>query len=409
MAFQKVEIFAGYEFSEEVNNRVGKLKAQIYEDDQDFVLGVNRDEYLRHLVDKYRFTPLTIQYDQIFREEKPAEVEVDVRGMPGGAIFYGGGGQVTRPLYRVRIPFEGDSALLRALPSSRLLWTVPVLIDPGMISFDIIDYEGTSDGINRQINDIVKSMQIQEANVAKDVTAFNTSLPVRAGEFFDTRRKELEARVHVSKGISIPVRKRADVPQTFKAPVVRQVIKIARPTVQTKALDPTLDVAIYEGILTVIHDWGRALEKVPSTYLGKGEEDLRDSFLVVLGTHFVGEAGGETFNKAGKTDILLKYDKTNAFVGECKFWGGGVKHLETIDQLLKYLTWRDSKTAIIYFMDTKAMVAPLKAVEEETRKHGCFIRAVRKREESWFEFEFHLPGDKERSVTLTVLCFHLPK
>ena len=35
-----------------------------------------------------------------------------------------------------------------------------------------------------------------------------------------------------------------------------------------------------------------------------------------------GQATGETFNAAGKTDILLRIDGKNVFIGECKFWKG---------------------------------------------------------------------------------------
>jgi hypothetical protein len=73
------------------------------------------------------------------------------------------------------------------------------------------------------------------------------------------------------------------------------------------------------------------------------------------------------------------------------------------------LTFRDSKTAIIYFMDTKEMMAPLKAIEESTPKHAMYVASKGRREESWFSYEFHLPGDPGRSVQVAVLCFHLPK
>ena len=66
------------------------------------------------------------------------------------------------------------------------------------------------------------------------------------------------------------------------------------------------------------------MERKPSLYRGKEEEDLRDQFLLFLETRYAATTGtSETFNKAGKTDILLKYeDGTNLFVAECKWWKG---------------------------------------------------------------------------------------
>jgi len=64
---------------------------------------------------------------------------------------------------------------------------------------------------------------------------------------------------------------------------------------------------------------------------------------------YEGQATGATFNFEGKTDILLRVDGKNAFIAECKFWTGEKQFLETIDQLLGYLSWRDTKAAILLF------------------------------------------------------------
>lgn len=136
---------------------------------------------------------------------------------------------------------------------------------------------------------------------------------------------------------------------------------------------------------------------------------LRDHLIMTLEPHFeMATATGETFNKSGKTDILIRHEKKNAFVAECKFWGGKKKHMETIDQILSYLTWRDSKAAIIYFVQTKEMQAPLRAIAEETAEHPCNVAAKGKQDDSWFSFEFHLLGDDQNRLKLNILCFHFP-
>ena len=173
--------------------------------------------------------------------------------------------------------------------------------------------------------------------------------------------------------------------------------------------EPTLDVAICDEILQTIFDTGRVVERLPSTYADKDKETLRDHLILNLEPRFQISTTGETFNKTGKTDIVMRYQGKNVFVAECKFWGGQKLHHETIAQLLSYLTWRDSKTAIVYFVDTREMIAPLKAIEESTGKHPRYVANKGKREESWFKYEFHLPGDSSRTVHVSILCFHLPK
>jgi hypothetical protein len=61
------------------------------------------------------------------------------------------------------------------------------------------------------------------------------------------------------------------------------------------------------------------------------------------------DCSSETFNAAGKTDILIRVEDRNIFVAECKFWKGEKHFIPTIDQLLSYTSWRDTKTAIILF------------------------------------------------------------
>lgn len=79
---------------------------------------------------------------------------------------------------------------------------------------------------------------------------------------------------------------------------------------------------------------------------------LRDHFLLQLNGHYEGGATGETFNASGKTDILIRAENRNVFIAECKFWRGKKAFDEAIDQLLGYLTWRDSKCALIVFNKT---------------------------------------------------------
>lgn len=85
---------------------------------------------------------------------------------------------------------------------------------------------------------------------------------------------------------------------------------------------PTLLSQAYNQILQLMHDVGKEFERLPSLYSGEEEEHLRDHFLRMLEPNFEGSATGETFNKTGKTDILLRHEGLNVFIAECKFWKG---------------------------------------------------------------------------------------
>ena len=83
--------------------------------------------------------------------------------------------------------------------------------------------------------------------------------------------------------------------------------------------------------------------------------------------------------------------------------------LETIDQLLRYLSWRDTKTAIAVFNRNADFSNVLAKIVEAAPKHPNFKRDLGKLDESSFRYVFGQPSDANREITLTVLVFDIPK
>ncbi|MBN3737575.1 hypothetical protein BGV68_32240 [Burkholderia ubonensis] len=166
----------------------------------------------------------------------------------------------------------------------------------------------------------------------------------------------------------------------------------------------------YEKILECINIIGKMFERLPSTYADKEEEHLRDHILVTLGAAVLGSTTGETFNKRGKTDILVRSAAggNNEFVGECKFWRGESIYLATIDQLLDYLGWRDNKAAVILFVPNKGFSSVLKTIRDSTCNHPNFVRFVSEQDESWLNYEFKLRDDPDRVIKVAIMAYHMP-
>lgn len=158
----------------------------------------------------------------------------------------------------------------------------------------------------------------------------------------------------------------------------------------------------------MINDYGKVFEQYPSTYKDKREEELRDHFLLNLQPRYEGAATGETFNKAGKTDILITHQRTPVFIAECKFWVGSKGYLAALDQLLSYLTWRNSKAAVVLFVRNKDFSSVLDEVKVATPTHSNFIRLVDQHDEAWINYIFHVNDNPTREVKLAVLLFHIP-
>lgn len=165
----------------------------------------------------------------------------------------------------------------------------------------------------------------------------------------------------------------------------------------------------YEEILRIMKNMTRVMEYSPHAFVKMGEEDLRTHFLVQLNGAYEGQATGETFNFEGRTDILIRVDGRNIFIAECKFWTGEKAYLETIDQLLRYLSWRDTKAAIVVFNRNVGFSDVVAKIAEATPKHANFKRMVGKLDESSFRYIFGQPNDTNREITVTVQAFDIPK
>jgi hypothetical protein len=98
---------------------------------------------------------------------------------------------------------------------------------------------------------------------------------------------------------------------------------------------------------------------------------------VQLNGHFEGSATGETFNYDGKTDILIRERGRNVFIAECKFWDGPASLTRTIDQILGYSSWRDTKTAIVLFNRNKNLTEVLAKIPPTVANHPTFRRDYR--------------------------------
>jgi hypothetical protein len=198
-------------------------------------------------------------------------------------------------------------------------------------------------------------------------------------------------------------------PQTYVAPVTRKKIITTPPATSTPYQpEPALDETNYEAILDIIQSMALVMERSPSAFLTMGEENLRQHFLVQLNGHFEGAASGETFNYSGKTDILIRVKDRNIFIAECKFWGGEKAFLETIDQLLGYLSWRDTKAAVIMFSTNRDFSGVLQTIQDAVLKHPHLKRTLPKRSETSFRYLFGNPSDHNRELQLTVLAFNIP-
>jgi hypothetical protein len=402
-------IFWGEAFDRFGANRLAELRATIEREKPQYLMNVNEQEYVSHLESRFSLDPLSLDFENLHASSRedviPAESFPPDFPVPAG-------GWHKKQVIRYHLPFTGAAQLLQCRPNPREMNTKCVFVEDGAVCFDVVNFwEGDPSQVKAVADSVLAIIRQNYEHLRKQVDQYNAILAGAIRASFTARKEAIKRQGDFMAGLGVPIKRADDVPKTFVVPAVRKSVLLRKPPdAGPHTIEPTLDESIYSEILRVIQDTGRMFERLPSTYADKDEETLRDHLLMVLEPHFqMASATGETFNKSGKTDILIRYEKKNVFVAECKFWAGQKKHHDTIDQILSYLTWRDSKAAIVYFVPTKDMTAPLKAVAENTRGHGCFVRDAGRNEESWFVFDFHLPNDPERAIRINILCFHIPR
>jgi hypothetical protein len=309
------------------------------------------------------------------------------------------------------VPFSGDEALFRCRPN-QFTFSQPRAV----IASDTMSLVYTAETINAEAMKIRIESDLTEIELwlgwqRAQTSPFNQELPPFAEAQVRARRDRLLAAEGAMASIGLPVRRKGDPPTTFVVPDVKRRPKIRVPQPQPKeafAPEPTLDTDTYDEILRIIGDMALVMEQSPHAFADLDEESLRFQFLVPLNGHFEGSASGETFNYDGKTDILIKSAGRVVFVAECKFWTGPRALAKTIDQIRGYLSWRDTKAAILLFVHNRDFSAVVDQIVPTLEGHPGWKKTVGKMGETAFRFVFGHRDDSNREITLSVLLFPVP-
>jgi len=401
-----MKIFAEGDLTASLEAQLTPARSEVRAEGKNRLLNVNEAEYIDYLEAKYRVETLSINWDEITVSER--EEMIGAERFPGDFHVFQGK-FYPKQILTYHVPFSGDQGLLKLTPSSRILWTTDVLISNGEILFDIINWRNDPTEVKRQADGILSNIRRQCENVQRQTTAWNDRLREELEGIVKHRKDELLRQSEFLQQLGVPIKPSQNVSSTFSVPVEKKKPVIRKPQSSDEPFkpEPALDQSIYESILRICEDMGREMERHPSVYHDKDEETLRDHFIMQLSPHFQ-SVSGETFNRRGKTDILIRHEGGNVFVAECKYWTGSKGLLQALDQLLSYLTWRDSKSALILFVRNKDFGAVLEKMRDCIASHACFMKLEREPMDGSLRYAFHLPEDESRGIHLAVLAFHFP-
>ena len=378
----------------------------------DYLLNVSEDEYTIYLFNKFKLEPIRIDKESE-EVDTPIEFREDLSQYEYSYARYGryrNGMSI-----KITYPYTGDASLFQVRPNPYTLSSYPIYVSEyaNKVSFEIKIYAKDVEEFNREKSSAFNSAFCNVKNINNCVNAFNQSLMELVKRKFQKAKQERLEKTNFFAAIN--VKKTSQSPSTYGVSVIKkkESIKPTCPNRKAFTPEPSIDMETYENIIAEINQVGLSMERKPSLYLNKDEEGLRDVFITTLETRFDGVAAtGETFNHSGKTDILLKnaIDGTNLFIAECKFWHGAKHFKEAISQLFdRYLTWRDSKTALMIFVNDTDFTTVLNSINTAVVSHPYYLRANGEHGLTSKSYIFHLPQDKQREVYLEIMAFNFDK
>lgn len=367
------------------------------------------DDLAKYFAEKYQIDVPVLDEENLVVDER--ETQIDVRHDPMRFIM-----DTNRPVYvkgsevEVEIPFSGEAEAFKIQPNPYGLNPPRAKIKSGHVVFTITGTNLQSDAVRQQIQQTLASIQEYLKTLRGNVAGLNSQLLGEARSAINVRREKLLAARSMVSSLGFKMKERPGAPRTYVAPELRRKLSPVMPPASSTPYkpEPAMSTEDYEHILTVMQDMTQVMELSPSAFHSVDEEALRSHFLVQLNGHYQGQATGETFNYEGKTDILIRSEGKNIFIAECKFWSGPKKLLETIDQLLGYSSWRDTKTAVVVFNRNRDFSKVLAAIPDTVRSHPQYKRDAPGSKDSVFRYVFANRDDRNRELLLTVLAFDVP-
>lgn len=320
-----------------------------------------------------KFSPSPIQLHEPVHEDV-GQVEKTVERFSRG--LRRDTGKVIRKVQRlkVKVPYSGERKLLHIRPTSRTssFPTYDELTDSEIVHYVDYQVEGKdSEEIKATIQNDVSSWKDELEDYVDRLNSnfrkMRSRFEDKARSRIEDHRENMEAKKEAlaDLGISTGTTERG-----FVAPEKKQDLELPDLKGASEERNRLRDQTFIE-VLDVIDSMKVSVERAHKQVRNLDEEPLREIFLGAIDSHY-GTATGESFNRGGKTDILLKHQGENLFVAECKFWRGESMFHDAIDQLLANLTRDDGHAALLVFSDREQFSQVCETVEETIPEHESF-------------------------------------
>ena len=378
-----------------------EVRADIHSRPDAYLVSVNVNEYATYLLEKFGFREINLTTDRDVQIEKIRKM-IERDGFQGMV-------SVEHLLVRVSLPVEPDiriSKILEFSPSTFSFSAPKLEYRNGWI---ITEVSASEDEVQRA----VVNLKDEVARRNSDIRSQNHELRMTIDQWIAARRKLIENEDallnQISQKISVTLKRKVD--SSAVIPPVLNIKEKVRPIIRPAVKAPIkveLDPQKFFAVLELIANTCRLFERTPNTFAKMEEEELRNVILSNLNSVYEGDAVGEAFSKRGKTDIYLKIAQHGGvFIAECKYWDGPKTIDDSVNQILGYLTWRDSYGVVIIFSKRTGFTKVLEAGMNRVSQLPSYAKAFKKIDDAHFSASFSLPEDEHKTVELHFLIYNL--
>jgi hypothetical protein len=386
-----------------LKDEVHKMENTIEELSDDVFLQNSPDDLIEAISQDGYIQPLELLRDQGVSHPPIEITNIDVWGSPVPISGF---------RYAIEVPFKGASGLFNHQPDTYDVDKPNAQLNShglhgSLIFTRIATAEVTKDELSASFETELQKVRKYIDFQARQLDPFNASLKDKASRIVDGRRERLLKARHIAASLGYPLKQRLGAPLTYVSPMVRR--KISTKASGTFQPEPAIEEAEYQNILRIIENMSFVMERNPRVFATAPEETIRDHYLVQLNGQYEGSATGETFNGSGDTDILVRDGNANLFIAECKIWHGQKQFTAAIDQLLGYVTWRDTKTAIIVFNHNVETTPVVETIVTTIKAHSNYKRDAKLENPTRLRAVFGRPGDSAREIIVTVIIVPIPK
>jgi len=403
-------LFSETSLHHQIRTRESQVKTRVDVIPEDQFLISSDQEILEHLLPDLMIEPIVLHLAAKMMNQ--TETQIDVSRDPNRFFierpdppFFIPGTQIN-----IDIPYTGEDWIFRYRPHKYFSVFPRPEIRHGLLRISIaLPHDAEPEQFKTDYDQDIALIEKYVHSAHSQVSSYNTQLETVIQGAVTSRRTRLSKHAKLAKLLDIPLKSKDNAPPLKPVHIdIRRPLLL--PAVPKTGLIPEhgLTDKNYEHILHFIRHQGRTFETTPGTYALHNEEGLRNIILSQLNGHFKGAAKGEVFRGRGKTDLCIEMDNRAAFVGECKMWAGPASLTKALDQMLGYLTWRDSKATIIAFnTENKDFSNIVSTLPDTLHKHALFLHALPCTEQGEWRVSMRSKEDKGRRVSVHVFLFNL--